>query len=392
MFSDGTAVGIMLYEERLFQVLETMKSLAYDGTFFVVPEPFYQLWTIFFIVGNQYFPAFSVLFLGKTTEMYDAAWSHIKELLPNFKPTTAGGDFEKAAANAAERQNPGLTVKYCLFHYDQADYKNSQKHGLTKAFYDNPEYKKWLKLILAVPMLPSHFINEAFTELLSREIHFPRGADQANFARYKRYIHRQWQRGVDPENLSCFGRDQACNNGPENFNGFVKREIKIHHSSFWTFIFHYNRILTHKYMEYKRLLQHGEGNVVRGRKKKTTENISKRRNAEVQLLQDGDWLAFLGRVSHTNDRLIDDLNQQFHNNGDQVDDPRIEVEIEANVYDVCVRCSLPIEIKWTMFPCGDTNVCARCISTLQSNPPAICPNADCGMEIIQAAQQRNRGN
>ena len=100
--------------------------------------------------------------MGKKGEFYDAAWSHIKSLLPDFKPTDAAGDFEIGAAKAAERQNPGCKVKFCLFHYCNCNMKHGQKHGLTKAFYDNPEYRRWLKLILAVPMLPAHLINEAF--------------------------------------------------------------------------------------------------------------------------------------------------------------------------------------------------------------------------------------
>ena len=52
---DGTPIGILMYHDGLFRVLEEMTQIGFDGTFFVTPEPFYQLYTVHFIVQSHSF-------------------------------------------------------------------------------------------------------------------------------------------------------------------------------------------------------------------------------------------------------------------------------------------------------------------------------------------------
>ena len=212
---DGEPVGILLYEDDLFDVLSLKKGLGYDGTFFIVPHPFYQLWTIFFWERGQCFPGLSILYLGKKKTMYDAAWQYLNKTFgSDFQPEDASGDFELGAANAAENNCPSLTVKFCYFHYTQCIVKNGQKRGLCNCYINNEEYRHWLKLILCVPLLPDYWIKIAYTELLGAVINFETRAERENFGNLKRYIKKQWNsKKVKPENLSAFEREQATNNG-----------------------------------------------------------------------------------------------------------------------------------------------------------------------------------
>ena len=370
-----------------------MTEVGYDGTFFVVPPPFYQLWILFFIKDNQYFPAASVLYLGKTTEMYRRFWIKMKELMPKWKPTSAGGDLEKAAQNAAEQEMIGLIVSFCLFHSSQAVIKNNQLHGLSGVYEHNSEYRNWLRLILSVPMLPPGMITEAYRFLLSMKLKMNHRADQTNLGRFKRYIARNWgdPKRMKPENLSCWKREQACNNGPECFNGFLRREIRVHHCNFWTFQFHYVRILRFKYREYQRLKKHGAGNVVRGRKQRTIDNLEVRRAYEIEL-ENGriTWFEFLGHVSYMSDDLISNLQNRFHENGNRVDDPRVVIDPDdINGDSTCVNCHFEIEEK-AVLNCGDDNVCLECIKFIQDNPPSICPNDSCGETITRVSKIRTR--
>jgi hypothetical protein len=45
LISDGTNVGLLFYHDKLFKELKEWTELGFDGTFHVVPDPFYQLWT-----------------------------------------------------------------------------------------------------------------------------------------------------------------------------------------------------------------------------------------------------------------------------------------------------------------------------------------------------------
>jgi hypothetical protein len=64
--------------------------------------------------------------------------------------------MEKAAQTAAERH----------FQYGQSNMNNRQKHRLKICYGENEECKEWLRLILAVPLLPHWFIPRAFKYLL----------------------------------------------------------------------------------------------------------------------------------------------------------------------------------------------------------------------------------
>ena len=45
IFSDDKPIGCIFYNEELFEELGKRKEIGFDGTFYVVPSPFYQLWT-----------------------------------------------------------------------------------------------------------------------------------------------------------------------------------------------------------------------------------------------------------------------------------------------------------------------------------------------------------
>ena len=45
LFSDDKPIGCIFYNQELFEELGQRKEIGFDGTFYVVPDPFYQLWT-----------------------------------------------------------------------------------------------------------------------------------------------------------------------------------------------------------------------------------------------------------------------------------------------------------------------------------------------------------
>ena len=131
---DNSPIGALFYHEKLFKVLKNIKKLGYDGTFFVVPKPCYQLWTVHFVIGHHYFPGVAVLLDGARKDMYKAIWKKIKELLcQDFQPTDVSGNFEAAAKKALEDEIPGIRINSNLSHYSQACFRNAQTYGLSKA-------------------------------------------------------------------------------------------------------------------------------------------------------------------------------------------------------------------------------------------------------------------
>ena len=65
------------------------------------------------------------------------------------------------------------------------------------------------------------------------------------------------------------------------------------------------------------------------RKPKTLKNLEIRKTAEKKLKEGLDWMEFLKIVSHTNDSLTDQLNQQYTENGDEVYDGH-DLDLDIN--------------------------------------------------------------
>ena len=54
---------------------------------------------------------------NKSESLYEAVLEKILEMIPNFQPKLAIGDFEKASRNAFRNTFSSIEVSGCLFHY-----------------------------------------------------------------------------------------------------------------------------------------------------------------------------------------------------------------------------------------------------------------------------------
>lgn len=85
-----------------------------DGTFKVVPELFFQLYTIHFQYKSGCNPAALYCLLPKNTQhSYTRMVQNIKTILPNSNPRTILLDFETAAMNAFSNEFPNSEISGC---------------------------------------------------------------------------------------------------------------------------------------------------------------------------------------------------------------------------------------------------------------------------------------
>ena len=78
---------------------------------------------------------------------------------------------------------------------------------------------------MSIPLLPSNILSEIFTQLLQEDIKFSNPGDNQNFQRFKRYLSKQWCRGIDAEILSVYSLENATNNGAESFHSMLKNVL-----------------------------------------------------------------------------------------------------------------------------------------------------------------------
>lgn len=240
-------------------------------------------------------------------------------------------DYELASMNAARNMWNNLDIRGCRFHYSQAVFKNMLKRGLSRAFKTNMEFKKWMKKVLSIPLLPANEIMPIFETLLGQNINFQEVGDTANFVKFKTYLRRQWLEKIGPNTLSVFSLDTATNNAAESFHAELKRIIKVHHPNIWVFLIRMNEILTDKYNQFMRTLRHGEENVTRGRRPELRRKLENIRDHE-EALRAGHItpMHFLHLVSGTATDIIAPIQRAFRDNPDILEnDPDIvEDEVE----------------------------------------------------------------
>ena len=82
--------------------------IFYDGTFFVVPKLFKQLFSISFKADGHHFVTFHILMTGKSTAHYVAVFNFLKNLMPNWNPQSAMADFEDASRLALLQIFPNI--------------------------------------------------------------------------------------------------------------------------------------------------------------------------------------------------------------------------------------------------------------------------------------------
>ena len=137
------------------------QTIHFDATFKVVPRLFYQLFTIFISYKGHAIPAIHILMTAKSEQLYRAVLSALHEFIPNFKPTFALCDFEKASRNAFTTVFPNIILVGCWFHYTKAltrKYKSWVLVNSTRL----TKYSKHRLIIMSLPFLVEEDIQPTY--------------------------------------------------------------------------------------------------------------------------------------------------------------------------------------------------------------------------------------
>ena len=142
----------------------------------------------------------------------------IKNLAPNLNDDGMEmvTDFEAAIWSAARKVFPGMVAHGCSFHWAQAFWRNIQRLGLAVPYKTNPDVRKYIKQLLALPYLPAHEIEGAFN------VHTLSATDLLK--PLTEYIKSTWIDGQwPPENWSVYKRSIRTNNDVEGWHHRLNR-------------------------------------------------------------------------------------------------------------------------------------------------------------------------
>ena len=310
---NGEVCGFLFATVEMMEGLQRHQKIAHDGTYYTVPRPNKQLYTIFYQKGRYHLPGMFMLMTGKDFDHYLACFTAVKEICPDWNPYESMSDFEIAPAQALQELFPNLKLTRCYFHFTKNAFKHVLKKGLSKSFRQKRFFRKWVKKVLAIPLAPEDRIQECFIALYNENPPDIPVSDRANFNKYKRYLERTWFPNEDAcKMLSVYQNEHATNNAVESWHAILKWEVKQKRPNIWVFLRCLNNLAKDASNDYIALCHDPEAQLTRKRKKKVRQNLENRRKFERQL-ENGSisLMDFLDKLSHVNDAHIERVHQIY---------------------------------------------------------------------------------
>ena len=201
---------------KMTSLVKVCKHISFDGTFYIVPKILYQLFMIFCFYHEHTIPVIDILMTNKSEELYSACLKVVFEILPDFVPNFAVSDFEDAPRNSFQNQLPGILG---------AIWNRVRKAGIVNIYRTNSEFTKWLRYIVALPLLPQNEISPTFCFLRDQIIPDLSQSQESNIRQFENYINKQWV--LRKKNLSVFETPNETNNGAETYHKSLKSKSKI---------------------------------------------------------------------------------------------------------------------------------------------------------------------
>lgn len=142
-----------------------------DGTFYIVPCIFEQLFTLFGYIHEVYYPLIYVLLSDKKQSSYEQMLEGILEICnkQNVDPPEhfiIHLDYEVASSNAFTKIFPQCQIGRCLFHLSQSLYRRVTSLGLKQLYMENTNFRDSVKKLVALTFLPADEIVQAFDDLM----------------------------------------------------------------------------------------------------------------------------------------------------------------------------------------------------------------------------------
>ncbi|XP_071092621.1 uncharacterized protein [Haliotis cracherodii] len=125
---------------EMLEILSEQDTIFMDGTFFVCPSLWLQVYTIHCLVDGKMFPvAFSLLpnKTNKTKQTYVRLFTLLKDVVGartgvDLSPDIIQTDYEAAVISAISNVFPASSIRGCFFHYAQALWRQVVDRGLAR--------------------------------------------------------------------------------------------------------------------------------------------------------------------------------------------------------------------------------------------------------------------
>ena len=158
-----------------FSSIEMLKNnyiWCVDGTFSVVPAPYYQLYTISVLIGNNVYPVVFAILKDKLAITYKKIFEILKNLVGRIEPRIIKSDFETGSINALKFHFPRANISACQFHLGQSLLRKIKEQSIYVVYKTQTVVKKFVKLCVCLAYVTPSEVESTFMEIRNR-IDFP---------------------------------------------------------------------------------------------------------------------------------------------------------------------------------------------------------------------------
>ena len=259
-----------------------MKKIYVDGTFRSAPSLFSQVYVIMAARGEFVLPILYALLPDKQEETYKRLFKSIRELWPDFAPSSISTDFEKAALNAMRSIFPESELFGCLFHLVKNMRKKLASEGLMHIYNADPDFGLAARMIVALAFLPPNLLEDALEELTNEtpEALMPILNWFEDF-----YIGRLNRRGIRQPAMfpwkiwSVYERTlngiDRTNNHAEAAHRRMQAELGMDHPTLWKFINGIQKVQSGRDQSYEQFVRGEEPQKKRLKYQRADERILK---------------------------------------------------------------------------------------------------------------------
>lgn len=218
---------IAIWSKKNIETAKNKTIFSFDGTFNVCPKPFYQLFIGFYIEDNKSTPFVYFFLPDKTTTTYEKALGLLKNNAGVSRLDNVIIDFEKAMETAFKNTYPHTKLRYCVFHYSQAVYRNIQSKGLANVYRDDTTFRFHIKCILCTIFIPTVYRRYCVDLLMSDLL---TDYTLCGLKEFCDYFIATWIENnyfiEDDMKVRIIDGIPFTNNGAEGYNSSLRNEIR----------------------------------------------------------------------------------------------------------------------------------------------------------------------
>lgn len=157
---------ILIGHKTLLDLLVVNDFWLADGTFKVVPEIYYQLYSIHVQYESGIaLPCLLALLPGKEERIYVKMLNMLLEKIPQARPRKILTDFETAAMKAFRTVFENIEIGGCFFHLSQSILRKVNECGLKSLYESNQSFAIHIKMLLSLALIPEEEVLELFLEV-----------------------------------------------------------------------------------------------------------------------------------------------------------------------------------------------------------------------------------